>query len=168
MLSGRLEVVTLADILQLLAAGSHSGILSLEQAEPPEWAEIELLEGMVIRAELSSTPEALGALLLRREAIEAAALGKALERQSAAAPWRPLGSVLLEMHAVEPGALATALTEQIEHTLSRALTWTEGVFRFRVREEGLTEAADEVRVQLDSRQLLIAAAHRADESSRWS
>ena len=166
-LAGRLEVFSLADVLQLLAAGRRTGVLAVEREEPPERAEIELVDGRVIRAERSGAPDRVGSLLLGRGRLRPDQLGAALERRAVAS--RPLESILLEMEAVEPGELAEALVEQIEETVAVVLGWREGVFRFR---GPLAPAAGPPRplagVALDTQEILLEAARRIDEGSRAS
>jgi len=161
-LAGRLEAFSLADVLQLLAAGRRTGILAVEREEPPERAEIELVDGRVIRAERSGAPDRVGTLLLGRGRLRPEQLGAALERRAVAS--RPLESVLLEMEAVEPGDLAEALVEQIEETVAAVLAWGEGVFRFR---GALAPGAGDPRplagVALDTQEILLEAARRLDE-----
>ncbi len=161
-LAGRLEAFSLADVLQLLASGRRTGVLAVEREEPPERAEIELVEGRVIRAERSGAPDRVGALLLGRGRLRPDQLGAALQRRAAAA--RPLESVLLEMEAVEPGELAEALVEQIEETVAAVLSWNGGVFRFRGNlAPGPAEPRPLAGVALETQEILLEAARRLDE-----
>ncbi|MDQ7006890.1 MAG: DUF4388 domain-containing protein [Acidobacteriota bacterium] len=162
--AGRLEAIGLAEVLQILGATRRSGILQVEQEEPPERGEIEMEDGRIVRAALSPAPERLGAVLLRRRAVDPQILGQALERQAAVAPWKPLGTVLLEMGALEPGDLAQGLAEQIEEAVAVILSWKSGVFRFRTPAPTRPRPEQTVLgVALDTQQILLEAARRWDE-----
>ncbi|GAB4375815.1 MAG: hypothetical protein Kow0062_15290 [Acidobacteriota bacterium] len=166
LLSGRIEAVPLAEVLQLVAGSGHDGVLCVEAEEPPARGEIEIVGGRIVRADVASRPQPLGAVLLRRGAVSEGALTRALERQSSAAPWRPLGELLLEMEAVDVGELAAGLAEQIETRAAEILGWSRGVFRYRTwgatRRTGL---ACEVGVALEPHELLLESARLADENA---
>jgi hypothetical protein len=164
-LAGRLEAIPLADVLQVLATSEHDGVLDLEREDPPERAEIELVRGRVVRAELAHLPDRIGVTLLRRNLLHPDHLGEALHRQSAGYSWKPLGTVLLEMGVVEPGALAEAFAEQIGEQMAALLTWNRGVFRFRITPRSEIAPSRVVGVALDTRELLLDAARRCDEGS---
>lgn len=169
-LSGRLERIGLADVLQILAAGRHSGTLTVERENPPARGEIELIDGRVVRATTSGTPQRLGMHLLRRGSLDADILADALARQSSAAAWKPIGTVLVEMGAIQPGDLGEALVEQMGECAAAMLRWDQGVFRFRVREAPQPSASEAttVGVALDPQEILLEAARRVDESTRRS
>ncbi len=164
-LAGRLEAISLADVLQVLATSRHDGVLAVEREDPPDRGEIEFVEGRVVRASVSRLPERIGALLLRRRALDPDTLTEALGRQSGAYAWKPLGAVLLEMGALEPGTLAEALAEQIGEHTAVMLTWSRGVFRFRTSPAAPIAPSRFVGVALDTRELLLDAARRYDEAS---
>lgn len=164
--AGRLEVIGLPEVLQILSQARRSGLLQLDREEPFERGEIELADGRVIRAEVCHLPERLGAVLLRRGLIHPDLLAEALRRQSAGYAWQPLGDVLLAMGAVDPWALAEALTAQIEEQMAVLLRWERGVFRFRLSTAAEQRPASRVSVALEPQQLLIGAAQRSDEALR--
>ncbi|HHN73900.1 MAG TPA: DUF4388 domain-containing protein [Acidobacteria bacterium] len=162
--AGRLEGISLAEVLQILGATRRSGLLQVEQEDPPERGEIEMEDGRIVRASRSPVPEPLGAVLLRRRAVDPQVLGQALERQAAVAPWKPLGTVLLEMGALEPGDLAESLAEQIEEAVAVILSWRSGVFRFRTPAPRHSQPGQTLLgVALDTQQTLLEAARRWDE-----
>ncbi len=163
-LAGRLEAVPLGDMLQVLAAARRDGVLTVERDDPPQWGEIELAGGRVVRAEVSDLPAQVGGALLRHRAIDPDVLGEALRRQSAAQRWKTLGAVLLEMGAVDRTALTEALLDQIGAHAGVMLTWTEGVFRFRSLVG--PAAGSGVCSGLDPREVLFNAARLHDEMSR--
>ncbi|GEM_PF-5655743 len=166
-LSGRLEAIGLGDVLQILSASEHSGVLSVEREDPLERGEIELAAGRVVRAEISGGPEPLGTMLLRRGTLDPKALGMALRRQAASAAWKPLGTVLMEMGAVQPGDLGEALVEQMGACASEMLRWERGLFSFRRRDPRRSPASPSMmRVALDTQEILLDAARRYDESTQ--
>ncbi|UCF67535.1 MAG: DUF4388 domain-containing protein [Acidobacteriota bacterium] len=160
-LSGRLEAISLADALQVIAASGQDGVLIVEREMPPERGELELRGGRVARARVTPSSETLGAILLRRYAVEAEELHEGLRRQAAAAAWRPLGEVLVEMQALAPVLLAEALSEQMKAHTTRMLGWGRGIFRFRTVSSRLPHA--DAQIAIDPQLLLLEAARRADE-----
>ena len=165
LLSGRIEAVSLAEVLQLVARSGRDGVLCVESEEPPGCGEIELVSGRIVRADIASERSPLGRLLVRRGAVTEGALARALARQSSSARWRPLGELLLEMNAVEVGDLAAGLAEQIEARAAEILGWTRGLFRYRtwgcLPRTALTH---EVGVALDPQELLLESARIIDEA----
>ncbi len=166
LLSGRIEAVPLAEVLQLVAGAGRDGVLCVESEAPPGRGEIELVSGRIVRADIASRHAPLGKLLVRRGAVTEGALARALARQSSAARWRPLGELLLEMKAVDVGDLAAGLAEQIEARAAEILGWTRGVFRFRtwgcLPRTALTH---EVGVALDPHEVLLESARLIDEAA---
>jgi len=166
LLSGRIEAVPLAEVLQLVAGSGRDGVLLVESEEPPARGEIEIVGGRIVRAEIASSPLPLGRVLLRRGAVSEGALSTALSRQSSAAGWRPLGELLLEMNAVDVGELAAGLAEQIEARAAAILGWRRGVFRYRTWEStSRTALSCEVGVALEPHELLLESARLADENA---
>jgi hypothetical protein len=165
-LAGRLGIISLPEVLQMLASSRASGVLTLVRSGVRERAEIELVCGQIVRADLGEPGGLLGAVLLRERTVDAGRLGEALRVSQTAASTKPLASVLLEMEAVPPSVLASAIAEQIELTLARVLRWDRGLFSFRSSDELPSAAADDLRVQLDAHATLLSAARRSDEYAR--
>ncbi|MBP7147129.1 MAG: DUF4388 domain-containing protein [Acidobacteria bacterium] len=164
LMSGRLEAIPLGDVLQVLAAAGRDGVLSIERDDPAEQAEIELAGGKIVRAEIQQVSERTGSMLLRRQALDPAALADALRVQSTAEAWWPLGDILLRLGAVDPPQLAQVLRTQIEQNVAVMLAWEQGVFRFRALPQGEGATAErELGVALDPRDLLLDAARMWDE-----
>ncbi len=166
LLAGRLEAISLPDVLQILAVSRRSGVLRVDCEELFDVGEIEISEGRIVRADVKHGPERLGTVLVRRQSLEPRVLGEALKKQSAAARWKALGTVLLEMEAIGPGELAEGLVEQIETAISVMVSWKSGVFRFRSpRETPQRGGAGLLGVSLDTQEILLEAARRWDETA---
>lgn len=166
LLSGRLEAIPLADVVQVLAHAGRDGVLVAESEDPRARGEIELIQGRVVRAEAKPAPRRLGTILVHRGTVDIDTLDRALLRQSSAAPWKPIGTVLLEMGALDAQELARGLEEQIEAAVAEILAWNRGVFRFRGwGAEERTGLAHEVGVALDAHELVLESVRRWDEAS---
>lgn len=163
-LAGRLEAISLADIVQILSTARRDGMLTVEREDPPERGEIQFSAGRVVGAEIVGAADRVGSALLRRQALHPDLLGEAVRRQSTALTFKPLGTVLFEMGAVDVAVLAEVIAEEIEGKISEILAWTEGVFRFRVVQDDVTRATNgPFGVALDPHTLLLEAARRWDE-----
>jgi hypothetical protein len=166
-LAGRLEAIALTDVLQLLSLGQRDGVLSIEHEDPLERAEIELVSGRIVNATISGALDRTAAALLRRQALDPDQLGEAVRRQASGGSSKPIAAVLFEMGAVEAGILAEVLTEEIEDRVAQILSWTVGVFRFRVRQQARSIFnGEQFGVALDPQGLLLEAARRWDEALR--
>lgn len=166
-LSGRIEAVPLADVLQIVTQSNPTGLLMVDRDDPPQRGELELRDGRIVRVNLVPLPEEpLGAVLLRN-GCPADVLGEALRRQQADARWRPLGEVLLEMGALDQRQLQFALIEQVQQLASRILAWSRGTFRFYrpLGHRPVEGASCTVNVSLDPRHVVMEAARQTDERS---
>lgn len=161
-LSGRLEVIALADVLQVLATAQHSGELEVENEHQPERARLVMQEGRVVAASLGPISDRVGARLLHHNRVAADVLGEALHRQMTVAPWRPIGDVLIEMDAVEPRDIEHVMVEQIRETVALMLSWSHGLFRFRTLTAEEASVRPTVGVALDTQEVLLQAACVSD------
>jgi hypothetical protein len=165
-LAGRLETIPLTDIVQILSAARRDGVLSVEREELSEVGEIELAGGQVVGATIRGAHEQIGQALLRRQLLDPELLGEALRQQSLARAFRPIEVVLLEMGLVDPGQLAEVMIEEIEQRVARILSWSRGVFRFRLAKDGVNRATNGAfGVALEPHALLLEAARRCDEAA---
>ena len=97
---GRIEDVAVADVMQLIRLGGHSGTLSIHAGE--EEALIGFEHGRMISA-WSPRSLRLGELLLAAGAIDDAILQRALETQEAERPHRPIGQILVDLALISGG-----------------------------------------------------------------
>lgn len=170
-LSGRLEDVAPADVMQFVHLGRRTGTLSLSRGD--EKAEVNFHRGAIVGA-WSPRSKKLGELLLERGLIDRQALHDALAAHAAEEPRRSLGQVLLSRTAVPVDAVRRAIREQIEQTIYELVAWTSGSFNFEI---GALKPVDDVAVypgdlipdlDLNTQMVLLEAAKIFDERNRLS
>jgi hypothetical protein len=127
-LAGKLEEVTLAGLLQMLAAKHKSGKLTLRSSDAHGL--VLLHEGNIIYAASNSAREALGNILIRRRLVDGATLIRALEQQHLTEEEKRLGAILVEMGAISEEILESVVREQTTAILQELLSWGEGFFDF--------------------------------------
>jgi Domain of unknown function (DUF4388) len=127
-LAGKLEEVTLAGLLQMLAAKHKSGKLMLRSREAH--GVVLLHEGTITYAASNSAREALGNILIRRGLVDGEVLIRALEKQHLAEEEKRLGAILVEMGAMSEDALESVVREQTTGIIQELLSWGEGYFDF--------------------------------------
>ena len=127
-LVGNLAQFSLADLLQILAGGGHSGKISLTRID--KQGVIVLREGRVIYAASTSVRDTLGSILVARGQIAEDQLLAALERQHRDDAERRLGNVLVEMGALTTEQLHEAVRWQVSKVLAEFLAWNDAYFRF--------------------------------------
>jgi hypothetical protein len=127
-LAGKLEEVTLAGLLQMLAAKHKSGKLMLRSRDAH--GVVLLHEGNIIYAASNSAREALGNILIRRGLVNGEVLIRALEKQHLAEEERRLGAILVEMGAIPEETLESVVREQTAGIVQELVGWSEGYFDF--------------------------------------
>jgi uncharacterized protein DUF4388/GAF domain-containing protein len=168
-LSGNLEDVSVADAMQFIHLGARTGTLTLKAGETT--AEIGFHQGKIVNAVGPGTRR-LGDLLLDSQAIDAAALEKALRAQEEETPRRSLGQILVGMNAVTPETMYRAIEQQIERTVYDLVTWTHGTFQFalddlRPIDDIALVPGDVIRhLNLDTQMVLLDALRIFDERNR--
>ncbi len=126
--AGRLEEVSVPEVLHLLSWGEKTGKLTLRRG--PAEGIVVVDRGRIVNAASNSPRELLGSVLLGRRLVSEETLIGALERQRCAEPPGTLGDTLVAMGALEPEALEAAVRQQVEHVMAEFLLWDSGVFRF--------------------------------------
>jgi hypothetical protein len=128
-ISGSLEDVGIAEVMQVIHFGARTGRLTVASLD--RRAEISFLKGGVVQA-WAQGAERLGDLLLRDGAILERDLDEALEAQREVLPARALGRVLLDRGTVTAGVLNQALGRQILGAVREVARWRQGSFSFEV------------------------------------
>lgn len=128
-ISGSLEDVGIAEVMQVIHFGARTGRLTVASLD--RRAEISFVKGAVVQA-WAQGAQRLGDLLLREGAILERELGEALEAQREVLPARALGRVLLDRGAVTAGVLNQALGRQILGAVREVARWRQGSFSFEV------------------------------------
>lgn len=139
--TGRLDNLTIPDILQLLALLKKTGRLTLTRVGSS--GVILFRNGEVIFATSDSVRNLLGDTLIREKSLTENALEAALEAQHLSPQWKRLGGILVEKRLSTPHIVSQAIQHQIEQVLLEFLTWDTGFFRF----ESMEIASEEDLIQ---------------------
>lgn len=130
-ISGSLEDVAVADVLQFVSLGKRTGTLELER--DGERARLGFHEGTLVSAQAPGAPR-LGELLLEARRVDAATLQQAVAEQAASSTRRSLGQILVDSGHLAPDALQRVVKLQLERAVERVLTWERGTFDFALDE----------------------------------
>ncbi len=153
---GSLSEASLADVLQLLALGQKTGVLSL--AREGSFGAVHFDRGMIWHAALVNRRDRLGDRLVRAGLLDA----DALARLYAGLPDdddRHLAQVLMADDLVEPEVLSRECRTLIEEVVCVLFTWNTGTFAF----EPQASPSEPLIVALPADSLLMEAARRVDE-----
>jgi hypothetical protein len=125
--SGNLEHIPLVDIIQLLHGTRKSGILKIAGRRGE--SRLVFKDGFIVSASHLNNRVRIGAFMVERADITAAALEQALTAQQQAGRARqPLIQTLLGLDLVEEEKAYVALQALISMTIVEILTWSSGVF----------------------------------------
>ena len=149
---GRLEGITVPELLWRLAHEQHTGALVLERQGVTKT--LALRDGRVVFATSSDPEDQLGPFLLRRGEVRLGALLEADERVDGG---RRLGEMLVELGFLAPSALPRAVQEQVREIALSVFAWREGNWR-------LTRAAlplhETITLDLAVEDLILAGTRR--------
>ncbi len=168
-ISGSLEDVSVADVMQFIHLGRRTGTLMLQRER--EKALIGFHDGRLISAQGPHTPN-IGDLLVNGGLITRDALRRAVEIQRGSVERRALGQILISEGTLEAEALRDAVSRQIEATIGELVAWEAGTFEFAV--DDLTPI-DEIAflpgeimpaADINTQMVLLEAARIFDERSR--
>jgi hypothetical protein len=165
-ISGSLEDVSVADVMQFIHLGRRTGTLVLTSGS--DRAMIGFHAGKLVSARSPGRPK-LGDLLVSSGVLSRAELEGAIADETQGGGHRSLGQVLLTRGAVGAEALRRVVVEQIEHTISLVVGWTRGSFEFVL--DDLTPIDDIALhpsdvvpdADLDTQMVLLEAARLLDE-----
>ncbi len=164
-LAGDLAVISLSQILELLAEQQHSGTLRVLNTETNARIEIFFRAGRVDFAAAVGVAEDL---LIGRFAVEtgdvtADALTRVIAERSRATGKLPLfGADLIARRLISAEALAMAMVRQTSELAYETLRWRAGFFQFRRGAEPPAQAS-EARLQLNVDRMLLEGYRRVDE-----
>jgi hypothetical protein len=168
-ISGSLEDVAVADVLQFISIGKRTGTLELER--DGDRARFGFYEGTLITAQAPGAPR-LGELLLEGRHVDAEALREAMTEQTAGGTRRSLGSLLVDAGKLDSKVLQEVVKQQLERAVERVLSWERGSFDFAIDE---IRPVDDIGVEtaelvgaekLAGNVVLLEAARIFDEKSR--
>lgn len=161
---GMIEDVAVADVMQLIRLGGHSGTLAVNDGNEEAFVGFE--HGRIVSA-WNRRSRRLGELLVATGAIDEPTLLRALETQDADRPRRSIGQVLVRMGSTTPEAIRDVMAVEIERVVSEIVAWRSGTFDFAV--DDLTPVVEVTRftgapkVDLDTQTVLLEALRRADD-----
>ena len=156
---GNLNEASLADVLQLLALGQKTGVLSV--ARDGSFGTIHFGAGRIVHASLVNRRERLGDRLVRTGALSADELAR-LRTEAAGMDERHFAEYLLQASTVDRDLLLAQYRQDVEETVYHLFGWTQGSFTFEAADDGSVEAP---LLSLSTDSLLLEGARRVDE---WS
>jgi hypothetical protein len=179
-LTGSLDDVSVADVMQFIHLGGRSGTLTLIQSrkskepvrpESQKRAEIGFHRGRIISAR---GPEhlPLGEWLVRQGALSPGNIDAALRVQKRMPTPTALGKVLLEMGLIDVARLKELVERQIETTVYGIVGWTGGTFEFSLDElkpiDDLSMSPGDILpdININTQMVLLEAARILDERNR--
>ena len=167
--AGRLDEVSVPELLHLLSWGEKTGKLTLSRGGAE--GVVVFHRGRIVNAASNSPREGLGSILVCRKLLSEEALMKGLEENHRAGSERALGDTLVAMGAITSQALEIAVRQQVEHVMTDFLLWDSGLFRFepiRLSEPGADEDAEGPHPGqgFHTEQIVLEVVRRVDEVRR--
>ncbi len=169
-ISGSLQDVSVADVMQFIHLGRRTGTLDLLRGR--ERAMIGFHLGRLVSAQTPKTPK-IGDLLVSSGLIARDELDEAIRTQRAAGPERrSLGQQLIESGALSPESLRDVIARQIEQGVGEVLLWETGTFDFAIDD---LRPIDDIAIypsdvlpdgDINTQMVLLEAARIFDERSR--
>lgn len=126
-ISGSLEDVSVADVMQFIHLGRRTGTLMLQRES--QRGMIGFHRGKLVSAGSPKTPK-LGELLLQADLVSRDELDEAVRLQGSEPEHRTLGQILISTEALDSEALRRVVSRQIEETISELVGWERGSFEF--------------------------------------
>ncbi len=126
-ISGSLEDVSVADVMQFIHLGQRTGTLVLKSSG--RTAMIGFHGGKLISAQVPGQPK-LGDLLVDEGVVERSVLEDAVADQTLGEGRRTIGQILLDDGHVQARELREVVVKQIEGAVSRVVQWDAGSFEF--------------------------------------
>lgn len=124
-LEGRLEGVSVPDLIYAVCRPGKTGLLTLSRGEVTKTVYIQ--KGQLTFASSNIAEERLGETLLRSGAIGCRQLEEAVARLGGG---KRLGAILVESGALEPANLVRGLLQQVKEIILSLFPWTTGSYRF--------------------------------------
>lgn len=128
-LTGDLENLNIADVIQLIHTSRQSGTFSVRGSKGE--SRIIFSNGNIVGANYLNNRIRIGTVLVKMNAITSEDLARALEVQKTARKSRkPLITTLIEMGRLKPDDALKGLEKLVEMTLVEMIGWTQGTFTF--------------------------------------
>jgi len=161
---GMIEDVAVADVMQLIRLGGHSGTLTVNNRSEDGFIGFE--RGRIVSA-WNPRSRRVGELLVSAGAIDEGTLVRALEFQNADRPRRTLGQILVRMGSTTSEAIRDVMAAEIERVVSEIFAWKSGTFEFAI--DDLTPMVEVTRftgapkVDLDTQTVLMDVLRRIED-----
>lgn len=168
-LNGKLEDVSLSDVMQFIHLGRRTGTLSLSRGR--EEAEIGFHRGQIVSAWAPGSKR-LATLLVDNGLVDASVMTDLVRAQSSELPRRSLGQVLVSSGTLDFETIRKAIEEQIESTIYHLVRWSSGSFEFALDElkpiDDIAMYPGDVipKLNLNTQMVLLEAARLLDEDNR--
>ncbi len=168
-LNGKLEDVSLADVMQFVHLGRRTGTLSLSRGS--QEAEIGFHRGQIVSAWAPGSKR-LGDLLVAKNLVDPQAMAETLRIQTSEQPRRSLGQVLVSSGTLEFDDIRKVIEGQIERSIYELVTWTTGSFEFALDElkpiDDIAMYPGDVipKLDLNTQMVLLEATRIMDEKRR--
>jgi hypothetical protein len=159
-----IEDVAVADVMQLIRIGGHSGSLTVNNGVAEGIIGFE--HGRIVSAWNPSTRR-IGELLVAEGVIDEQTLVAALETQNTDRPRRTVGHYLVRMGATTSEAIRDVMAKEIERVVGEICRWQSGSFEFAI--DDLTPLVEVTRftgapkVDLDTQTVLMDVLRRMEE-----
>ncbi len=168
-LNGKLEDVSLADVMQFVHLGRRTGTLSLVRGT--QEAEIGFHRGQIVSAWAPGSKR-LGDLLIAKNLVDPQTMAEMIRLQTSEQPRRSLGQVLVASGTLEFDDIRKVIEEQIEQSIYELVTWTTGAFEFALDElkpiDDIAMYPGDVipKLDLNTQMVLLEATRIMDEKQR--
>lgn len=169
-ISGSLQDVSVADVMQFIHLGRRTGTLDLLRGR--DHAMIGFHLGRLVSAQTPKTPK-IGDLLVTSGLISRIDLDAAIRQQrEAGSERRSLGQQLIESGTLSPESLRDVIARQIEQGVGEVLLWETGTFDFAIDD---LRPIDDIAIypsdvlpdgDINTQMVLLEAARIFDERSR--
>ena len=162
---GLIEDVAVADVMQLIRLGGHSGTLTITCGK--EDGIIGFERGRIVNA-WNPRSRRVGELLVSAGVVDEGILVSALATQNAERPRRTIGQILVRMGATTAEAIRDVMAKEIERVVGDILAWKTGTFDFAI--DDLTAMVEVTRftgapkVDLDTQAVLMDVLRKMDEA----
>jgi len=168
-LQGNLQDFDVAEVLQFLCRGKHTGLLTFSSVQDsgrgsaiPTSVSVQLQLGKVVFA-TSGFRSRLGNRLIEQGLLSRDAMRDLLDKQRLAKSHRPLGALLVDEKLLLPEDLKQQLNAQLIHVVGSAMTWRAGAFSFEKKQvETLAIVGVEQGLSVDT--LLLEVHRQQDEA----
>jgi hypothetical protein len=162
---GLIEDVAVADVMQLVRLGGHSGTLTVACGK--EESIIGFERGRIVNA-WNPRSRRVGELLVSAGLVDEATLVSALAAQNAERPRRTIGQILVRMGVATADGIRDVMAKEIERVVVEMLTCKTGTFDFAIDNLAamveVTRFTGAPKVDLDTQAVLLDALRKMDEA----